>query len=382
MTPPYLTIAGTTALHLGEFVPPLLACALYLLLYQTRVRTLALSRNPVPRWRLVCFVSGVLLMTLVQLPPLDSLADQVLVAHMIQHIAIGDIASLLIVLGLTGPLLQPLLHIRTTRPLRRLAHPIAGLVLWAVDLYVWHLPLLYQLAIQHDLVHALEHACLLWFGTLLWLGLIGPLPKPTWFSGWCGLGYVILVRFIGAVLANVLIWTQTVLYPVYRATDAAHGLNPLSDQNVAGGVMMVEQVILTTLLLGWLFYRFARQDEERQQLLDLASERGVALSNERAARAAAAGGAALLRERLLTAQREAAELHSLVRSQDELGSRAQLPATVPQTEAHRSHTDRAPSEDCDHQPHPALSVESHLRARPHQVDDHGQHANDDGEVPS
>ncbi len=64
--------------------------------------------------------------------------------------------------------------------------------------------------------------------------------------------------------------------------------------------MMVEQMILTTLLLAWLFYRFACQDEERQQLLDLASERGVPLSNERATRAAAAGTGARLRRRLLS----------------------------------------------------------------------------------
>ena len=82
------------------------------------------------------------------------------------------------------------------------------------------MPLFYQLAIRHDIVHALEHACLLWFGTLLWFALIGPLPKPKWFAGWGALGYLILVRFIGAVLANVLIWAQTVFYPVYKPTDS------------------------------------------------------------------------------------------------------------------------------------------------------------------
>ena len=56
-------------------------------------------------------------------------------------------------------------------------------------------------------------------------------------------------------------------------------------QNVAGAVMMVEQIVLTTLLLGWLFARFARQDERRQALLDLPAERGVELSEERATRA-------------------------------------------------------------------------------------------------
>jgi putative membrane protein len=272
----------------------------YVSFYTVRARTLAREGRPVASWRIASFVFGALLMTGVQVGPADELADSVLVAHMVQHIVIGDIASLLIVLGLTGPVLQPLLHMRPTRPLRQLATPIVALALWAVDLYAWHIPLFYQLAIQHDGVHALEHACMLWFGTLLWLALIGPLPKPNWFAGWGALVYVIGVRLIGAILGNVLIWAQTVFYPVYRATDAARGLNALSDQNVAGGVMMIEEMILTTVLLGWLFYRFARQDEERQSLLDLAAEQGIELTSERAARAARAGRAEALRERLLT----------------------------------------------------------------------------------
>jgi len=306
-------VAAYYQAHVGESLPPLLACIAYLELYFTRTRALAREGRPIARWRVVSFVTGVVLLAAVQVGPADTLADEVLVAHMVQHIVIGDLCSLLIVLGLTGPVIQPLLHLRATRPLRKLAHPGVALLLWAVDLYAWHLPLFYQLAIRHDLVHAAEHACLLWFGTLLWLALIGPLPKPAWFSGWGELGYVVGVRLIGAVLANVLIWAQTVFYPIYRETDAARGLNPLSDQNAAGGVMMVEQVILTTVFLGWLFYRFAIRDEERQSLLDLASRRGVELTDERAARAAAAGTSARLRERLLAhgadGEHDAADTH-------------------------------------------------------------------------
>lgn len=299
MLAPPLALAS---LHLGESVPPTLGAVTYLTLYSIRARTLARERRPVATWRIASFVFGVFLMFIVQVGPLDTLADDVLVAHMIQHIVIGDFASLFIVFGLTGPVIQPLLHMRPTRPLRVLATPIIALLLWAFNLYLWHVPFFYQLAIRHDLVHALEHATMLWFGTLLWLALIGPLPKPAWFTGWGALVYVIGVRLIGAILGNILIWAQTVFYPVYDATDAARGLNPLSDQNLAGGVMMVEEMILTTVLLGWLFYRFAKQDEERQELLDLAADRGIELSDERAARAARAGRTAALRERLLAGE--------------------------------------------------------------------------------
>ena len=284
--------------HLAEFIPPLGATFLYLLLYRRRMATLAAEGRPVARWRVASFVCGVVTVAAVQVGPLDGLADTLLVAHMIQHIVIGDLASLLIVLGLTGPVLAPLMHTKASQAMRRLSHPLVALTLWAIDLYAWHLPLFYQLAIEHDLVHALEHACLLWFGCLLWLALIGPLPKPSWFLGWWSVGYVILVRFVGAVLANALIWAQTVFYPVYRASDAARRLSPLSDQNLAGGVMMLEQVLLTTALLVWLLARLLRQDEDRQALLDLAASRGVQLDEERAARAARAGATGRMRERL------------------------------------------------------------------------------------
>ncbi len=292
--------AGQSAgmLHLGEFLPPLLAAGAYLLLYARRTRTLGRERRPAA-WRRVSFASGVVLMAVVQLPPLDGLADEVLAVHMVQHIVIGEIATLLIVLGLTGPVLAPLLRIRFTRPLRALAHPVPALALWTLNMYVWHLPLLYQLAIRHDLIHALEHACMLWFGTLLWLALIGPLAKPAWFRGWSELGYVFLVRGAGAVLGNLLIWTQTVVYPVYRSSDGARGLNPISDQNLAGAAMMIEQMLLTAMLVGWLFLRFARREEEQQSLLDFARDRGRPLSEQRAARAAAAGAGERLRRRLV-----------------------------------------------------------------------------------
>ncbi len=295
---PALPLAASTA-HLAELLPPLIGTITYLVLYGRRARTLAREGRPVESWRAACFVCGALLLTAVQVGPVDSLADEILIAHMIQHIVIGDFCSLLIVLGLTGPVLQPLLHFRLTRPLRALTNPIVALTLWAVNLFAWHLPLFYQLAIRHDLVHALEHAMLFWFGTLLWLALLGPLPKPAWFRGWASVGYVFGVRLVGAVLGNIFVWGQTVFYPVYKASDAAHGLNPLSDQNLAGAAMMVEQVILTTLLMGWLFLRAAKQDEDRQELLDFAHQRGMELSDERAARAAYAGTTARLRERLL-----------------------------------------------------------------------------------
>jgi cytochrome c oxidase assembly factor CtaG len=121
--------------HWLEFMPPLGAAVVYLALYAYRFRRLAARDRAPGRWRVISFCSGVALLVAVQVGPADSLGDQILALHMAQHIVIGDVCSLLLVLGVTGPMLRPLLQVGWARPLRRLSHPLVAFALWALDLY-------------------------------------------------------------------------------------------------------------------------------------------------------------------------------------------------------------------------------------------------------
>ena len=274
--------------------------ALLGLLYGGRARSLGHTPHPVPGWRQGSFYAGLGLIAVALLSPIGSLSDELLSAHMVEHLLMGDLAALLIVLGLTGPLLAPVLRIGFFDRLRVLANPLIALPLWAINLYVWHLPFLYQAALRHPGVHALEHAMFIACGVNMWMCLFGPLPMPRWFGNLAKLGYIVAVRLVGTVLGNVFLWSGTVFYPFYLHGDASHHISPLADQNVAGAIMMVEESILTLGLLCWLFLRAAREGEERQQLLDYARLHGVELSEARAARAVAAGRGAELRRRLET----------------------------------------------------------------------------------
>jgi cytochrome c oxidase assembly factor CtaG len=129
------------------------------------------------------------------------------------------------------------------------------------------------------------------------MGLLGPLPKPQWFGNGARLGYIIVVRLFGTVLANALIF-GSVFYPYYRTGDAHWHISAIADQVAAGGLMMVEESLLTIGLFCWLFLKVAREGEERQRLLDYASARGFELDEQRAARAVAAGRGEELWERL------------------------------------------------------------------------------------
>jgi putative membrane protein len=267
--------------------------------YHARVRTLAEQRRrAVPAWRQVCFAAGLITLAGALSAPVDSLADELLVAHMAEHLIIGDLAALLIVLGFTGPLLAPALRLPVIRQLRVLTHPVVAVSVWATNFYLWHVPALYQAALRHDALHALEHASFLGFGVCMWMGLLGPLPKPQWFGNGARLVYIIVVRLIGTVLANAMIFAGTVFYPYYHAGDAHWHISSMADQIGAAGLMMVEESLLTIGLFCWLFLKVARENEERQELLDYAAAHGLELDERRAARAVAAGRAQELRERL------------------------------------------------------------------------------------
>jgi putative membrane protein len=287
-----------------EFAPiELLPILIPALLYWLRASHLAERGRPVPFWRQVSFASGLLTIAL-SLIGLGEISDELLYGHMIEHLLIGDLAAILLVLGLTRPLLQPILAIKPFDRLRVLAHPAIALPLWAIDLYVWHIPALYEKTLSSPPVHALEHGMFIFFGCLMWMPVLGPLPKPAWFNAGWKVVYVIGVRFVGAVLGNVLIWSGTVFYPVYEASDAAHGIDPLTDQGIAGAIMMGEGMIVTLAVLSWAFLKWAADTTERQRLLDLAEAQGIELDEARAARAVEAGQGKHLEERLRAGEPE------------------------------------------------------------------------------
>jgi putative membrane protein len=271
--------------------------AILAVLYARRVRALAEAEHPVPGWRQACFYAGLVTIA-AALTSLGAASEELLYVHMIEHLLLGDIAALLIVLGLTGPLIAPILRIGFFNRLRALSHPAVAFPLWAIDLYTWHLPVLYQAALRHSGVHALEHAMFLGLGINMWMCLFGPLPTPAWFGNLGRLGYIVAVRLTGSVLGNVFLWSGTVFYPFYLHGDARFHISPIADQSIAGAIMMVEESFLTLGLFCWLFLRAAREGEERQDLLDFAHSRGLELTDARAARAVAAGRGEDLRRRL------------------------------------------------------------------------------------
>ena len=222
-----------------------------------------------PLWRIVLFSLGIALLVLAFASPVAAVGERELFSfHMLQHVVIGDLAPLCLLGGLTGPILRPLLALRPVERLRVLANPVVALPIWAANLYVWHVPFLYEAAVEHSAVHALEHISFFTAGLIVWLPVLETLPAPEWFGTGAKLAYIAAVRVVETVLGNVFVWSGAVFYAIYDQGDELWGISPPQDQGLAGAVMMIEGSLVTITALAWLFLRMAQEGELRQELLE------------------------------------------------------------------------------------------------------------------
>ena len=233
--------------------------------YGVRARTLAQRGAPVPWWRIALFALGLLLLLVSIATPVAELGEERFSFHMVQHILLGDLAPLALLVGLTGPLLRPVLALPPVHALRVLAHPLVALPLWIANLYLWHLPFAYEAAIENGFVHALEHLSFFTAGLLMWAPVVETLPAPAWFGSGAKLGYIVVVRLAETLLANVFLWSGELFYEPYAEVG-------LSDQAAAGAIMMIEGSVVTFAAFAWLFLRLFAEGERKQELIEAGAD--------------------------------------------------------------------------------------------------------------
>ena len=189
----------------------LLALALWTGIYVWRFRQArreAGGRGSGPR-QAAAFAGCILVLLAALVSPIDDLGEKYLFSmHMTQHILLGDIAPLLLLLSLSRVIMRPATRRLTNveRRLGPLASPVAFIVLWFALLYLWHIPALYDAALEHGAVHALEHASFFAAGVAVWWPLIQPVPMRRRLSGLGIFAYIGSAKIGLAALGLFLTW--------------------------------------------------------------------------------------------------------------------------------------------------------------------------------
>lgn len=232
--------------------------------------------HPPARWRLAFYLLGIASLAAALLSPIDDLADDLFPAHMIQHLLLTMTAAPLILLGNplsimlwglpAGPRRVLAAFLRRGTGFRRLLTastwmPVAWL-LYVGNLWVWHLPALYQFAIQHEGVHVLEHALMFSTAILFWWPIVSPAPR-LWPRAGIGFSifYLLAATAQNTALGFLLSVPEHSFYPYYERRAAELGVNALDEQMTAGGIMWASgHMYLLPILL--LLNRLARRSTE------------------------------------------------------------------------------------------------------------------------
>lgn len=259
------------------------------ILYWRGRRSLAIVRGDrkgtTRLWNALAFYAGLGVLILALESPIDSLSASLFSIHMLQHVLLIMVAAPLLLLGnpavtimrgvplrlrrrtLGAIVGQTWIH-RLSTALAWLRRPVPTFIIFVGDLYLWHWAWLFNLTLQNDTVHLVEHLCFLATALLFWSQVIDQRALPARLSYTFRAGYTVIAAAASNVLAMYIVFTPKPLYSAYA--DLQHrtfGMTPLGDQQIAGAIMWVPVLFLFGGAFVICLYKALAEDERQSEIL-------------------------------------------------------------------------------------------------------------------
>jgi cytochrome c oxidase assembly factor CtaG len=219
------------------------------------------------------FYAGVALWAIAIFSPVHSLSEDLLSAHMAQHLLIAELGAPFILVGLRAPVIyfflpKPamvwLARRRTLRRvMRKLTTPLGAIATYAIVLYGWHFAPAFEAALHNPFVHALQHESFFLIAILVWIPALEPNRRRLRGELWKA-GHIIGARMTGMFLGMAFIAMRSPAYDWYVGRTEQHGLKPLEDQQIAGGLMVSLDVAIILFAVAFFFFR-SGQDHDRAE---------------------------------------------------------------------------------------------------------------------
>jgi putative membrane protein len=172
--------------------------------------------------------------------PIDTISDHYLDSvHMLQHVLLGFVAPPLMLLGLSPGMVARLTRVPGLRPI---TEPVPAQVIAGAVMILWHIPALYDATLHSEELHVVEHLTFIAAGVLLyWPMLRATSAHARWeMSPGAKLVYMFVATLPQDAVALALIFSRVPFYEFYaHAPRLIAALDPLTDQTVAGAVLMI-----------------------------------------------------------------------------------------------------------------------------------------------
>ena len=212
----------------------------------------------------IYFFAGLLVMFASLNGPLHDLSDDYLFsAHMVQHLLLTLAMPPLLLAGVPGWMLRPLVNRRGVAPVARFftRAPIA-FVTFNLVIAAWHLPPLYNSAMAHHNIHILEHLMFMAAAVLMWWPLASQLPELPRLAYPGQMLYSFLMSLPMSIIAVYIAMSDHVLYPAYTAAPRVLPISPLEDQLLGALIMWIPGGIIFYIIMTVVFFKWNARGED------------------------------------------------------------------------------------------------------------------------
>jgi putative membrane protein len=218
---------------------------------------------PASPWQILSFCAALVVLLLSLNGPVHDLSDYYLFSvHMMQHLVLTLLFPPLLLAGLPGWLLRPLLVRPGILPLARfLTRPWVAALIFSVSIAAWHIGPYYDLMMRDHEVHIATHLMFIVTATLMWWPVMSPVPELPRLSPGLGMLYLFLVGIPMQLVAALITFADEVLYPWYAAAPRMWGLSPLDDQQLGGLLMWIPGNLWMFAAIGVLFFKWAKETQ-------------------------------------------------------------------------------------------------------------------------
>jgi len=212
------------------------------------------------------FSLGVMALFISLTSPIHHLADNHLFsAHMVQHLLLVLVVPPLMLAGIPDWLVRPLFRPRLVLAAARFfTRPLIAFLVSSMVLSLWHLPVLYNIALRSELGHISEHVMFIGSAVIMWWPVLSPLPevpRATYPIQVIYLfGLTLPMGFIGAAIT----FSRRVLYDYYDTVPTLWGLTTLMDQQIGGLIMKIVGALVFLCVMTVVFFIWYYREERRE----------------------------------------------------------------------------------------------------------------------
>ena len=210
------------------------------------------------------FFGGLLVIFVSLNGPLHDLSDYYLFsAHMVQHLLLTLAVPPLLLVGTPGWLLRPLIaNPRVASVARWLTRPTRCFAIFNVVVAVWHLPPLYNTAMEFHAIHIVQHLTFMAASVLMWWPFLSPLPELPRLAYPGQMLYCFLMAIPMSIVAIYIAMADHILYPAYSIAPRLWGITPMMDQHIGGLIMWIPGGLFFYAVMSVVFFKWAGRDTD------------------------------------------------------------------------------------------------------------------------